>query len=251
MFRTRGRSISYPAFTLIELLVCISIIALLVAMLLPALSSARAAAQAVRCMSQQRQAGLAMHMLADDQKGILPLMAYQGAGTSTTWLEFVTGRVEMGNFLKNNNQLGPSYLESITAAACPSIESPVHQGTLSNRIYGTNTSTATMRANNPFFYLPPVLVSGANASNVLYFQDIDRPSDYWLIGDSWHRTSVSQIYVVQPDANTYGLHFRHSQVANGLFADGHVEAAQPERYHALAYTPFTAGLDRDMMWFGF
>src|SRR5215213_3971870 len=63
---------SASGFTLVELLVVIGIIAVLVGILLPALSRARERGYQVKCMANLKQIGLAMQIYTNDNKGMLP-----------------------------------------------------------------------------------------------------------------------------------------------------------------------------------
>lgn len=69
---TRNNRIKPSGFTLIELLVVITIISVLIAILLPALRSARVAAQAVQSLSQARSIGFALVLYSEDWKSHLP-----------------------------------------------------------------------------------------------------------------------------------------------------------------------------------
>ncbi len=74
------------AFTLIELLVVISIVALLIAILLPALKSARGAANNMACLVRERQMGVGIMTYAQDHKDLIPA-GY--INSNVTWVDLL------------------------------------------------------------------------------------------------------------------------------------------------------------------
>jgi prepilin-type N-terminal cleavage/methylation domain-containing protein len=96
------RKLSRQAFTLVELLVVIAIIGILVALLLPAVQSAREAARRMQCRNNLKQMGLACHNYLSAQQAFPPVSVYPPGVTFEPW----SGHARLLPYLEQGNLAG-------------------------------------------------------------------------------------------------------------------------------------------------
>lgn len=203
--REKGRGLGAwrfgDAFTLIELLVVIAIIAILAALLLPALASAKAKAQGIKCLNNVKQLQLAWQLYADDHDSRLVPANRWCTGQYTD----PPGPDNTNLGLLRNGLLG-EYTANTAIYKCP--------GDQSVNVRSFSIST---HMNGMSWDAPPGLIfrkeSGiTRPSHFFVFIDEDRRS----INDSWFRVDMRSNISDKPAAY-------HNLRGSLSFADGHAE----------------------------
>lgn len=238
------------AFTLVELLVVIAIIAILAAMLLPALGRARQQARSMQCVSNLRQLYLANVMYAAESDGyyvpaaadindfLLPDAAPDHFGGRLRW----HGERQTPN---QNSAFDPKrgpladYLPDARVKECPVFFEFKEQGEVANAFesgtggYGYNMAYIGSRLSQTGDLVQAVRtgmrdVQLADPGNTIMFADAALPQENNLIEYSFLEppNPVSETHPLG-DANaghlnSPSIHFRHYGRANILWADGHV-----------------------------
>ncbi len=263
------------AFTLLELLLAVAVIALLLAILLPALGRARDEARSVHCAATLHNAGMAMTLYHEDNDGAFwpyYVDVTTGQPGRRWWFGFEPGGPAAGaspgeRYIdKRSGFLGPYLTGTASDFRCPSF--PYHGGRYFEKFaptaggYGYNTGALAGAS--------PLDPAGPRTRRVGEFDG--RTSDIFALADGIHfdrldyssspplnQTFNEPAYIQWQDPSLFGGnvginggygHFRHNGRAMVLYLDAHVAGQPPRRplhpFSTQGYGP-VANLSDDML----
>ncbi len=225
-------------FTLTELLVVSAVMAILIALLLPALAAAEADAQCAVCLSNLRQLGIAAQTYTVSCEGFYPL-AYEGGGNPSWALDTaVNPQTGQRTYEPGIMWLGAA---NINVMVCPAVQ---QNPAIGQMVYGYNYNTSYIGHGDLEVNPTPAR-----------FTDVRSPSTCALFGDGGYWGGINYFMRapdrlspvppnadgVQPNERAAGTQaFRHINATNVAYCDGHA-GTQHDRYTLTEPTPAVVG----------
>ena len=239
-----GMSVKH-SFTLIELLVVIAIIAILAAILMPALTSARARGKASQCTNNLKQCALAMQLYIEDHKE-MPLYYVHTTNNYRTFREMICkeSMQRYGND-EQKKRLGGNYLSTEKMVLCPAVfpfvplpksaADPIGSANMGWHIstyggslhadhhpttYAAGTDELAKERDNIAFFIGQRSLGGLSVRPAF----IRHPSRFYMIADGASIKDKRNCPWYWLDFGNSGFAGNHNGRANVAWLDGHVDA---------------------------